>query len=177
MQFKCPKCAARYEIANDKVPEGKTLRFSCKKCGAGIRLRRKVKKVEEKESFDGPTEPTGVRAFEAKAPEQPSGELSDANWFALVAGRRIGPMPRFELERMIASRDVDGQTYVWCAGMTDWQRLRFIDDFSAELAQLGTAPWRVVMPLDDDDTQADKMPEKVSEKAQNLLLLYKVKFI
>jgi len=164
MQFKCPKCAARYEIANEKVPTGKTLRFSCKKCGAGIRLRRKVKKAEAEESFDGPTEPTGVRAFETQAPAPPKGELSDANWFALVAGRRIGPMPRFELERMIASRDVDGQTYAWCAGMTDWQRLRFIGDFSAELAHLGTAPWRVVMPLDDDDTQADNMPAEVSDK-------------
>ena len=161
MQFKCPKCDARYEIANDKVPEGKTLRFSCKKCGAGIRIRRKEKKPKE-ESFDGPTEPTGVRAFVSQPPPEPPGELSDANWFALVAGRRVGPMARFELERMIAGRDVDGQTYVWCAGMTDWQRLRFIPEFAQDLDALGTAPWRVVMPLDDDDTQADQIPAQAA---------------
>ena len=41
LKFTCPKCQTRYSLADDKVPAGKTLRFSCKKCGNVVRLRHK----------------------------------------------------------------------------------------------------------------------------------------
>ncbi len=43
VKFACPKCSTRYNIADDKVPPNKTLRFTCKKCSHVVRLRRKAK--------------------------------------------------------------------------------------------------------------------------------------
>lgn len=43
-------------------------------------------------------------------------------FYALLAGRQYGPLPRQEIGRLIASGQLDRDTYVWAEGMRDWER-------------------------------------------------------
>jgi predicted Zn finger-like uncharacterized protein len=41
VKFICPQCSARYAVPEERLPEAKVLRFTCKRCGHVIRFRTK----------------------------------------------------------------------------------------------------------------------------------------
>jgi len=45
MEITCPTCNAIYNIADDKIPEGKKVSAKCKKCGGRIVVEARVKKA------------------------------------------------------------------------------------------------------------------------------------
>lgn len=54
MKFSCPQCSTRYNVADEKVPENRTLRFTCKRCGNVFRLRRRGKSDAVKKQNPSP---------------------------------------------------------------------------------------------------------------------------
>ena len=46
MEITCPTCNARYNVPNDKIPEGKKVSAKCKKCGGRIVVEAKVEKAK-----------------------------------------------------------------------------------------------------------------------------------
>ena len=106
MKFACPTCKTRYNIANEKVPVGVAVRFTCKKCSNVIRLRRKAKSQgapaspEAAGGNDASTRVASLREInklkkESKAPVEMSGDstrvagLQEINALKSEAAKRI----------------------------------------------------------------------------------------
>lgn len=158
MKFACPKCNTRYSIADSKVPSGKTLRFTCKKCEHSFRLKRKGGATPEPA---GPADalggmPEGAEATRVanldeimdlkrrsktggnpvKAPAT-STPFEEAEWFVLVAGKQKGPFGQSRVEAMLRNEEINGRTYAWRDGMADWKRLAGVAEFAALVDELG----------------------------------------
>ena len=59
--------------------------------------------------------------------------MSEQQWYLARGGHQIGPVPESEIESMIRSGSADGETYVFTAGMTDWQPLKQVAIFQTQL--------------------------------------------
>ena len=46
--------------------------------------------------------------------------MADRQWYTAIGGQQAGPYSDQRLGEMIASGVVRADTFVWCAGMTDW---------------------------------------------------------
>ncbi len=70
MKFSCPKCETRYSVADEKVPQNRTLRFTCKKCENVFRLRRRPKTggVQTGEGTASPTPAPAAGPAPQRAP-------------------------------------------------------------------------------------------------------------
>ncbi len=55
-------------------------------------------------------------------------------WYALVQNAQLGPMGRDELVNLGLQGVVNGDTSVWCEGMTSWQPLRNVESLADVLA-------------------------------------------
>ena len=64
--------------------------------------------------------------------------MSEQQWYMTRRGHQIGPVPQSEIEAMMRAGSVDGDTYVFTAGMTEWTRLKEVDAFQPLLADDGT---------------------------------------
>jgi predicted Zn finger-like uncharacterized protein len=54
-----------------------------------------------------------------------------ASWFAMIAGKQIGPLSAGELDGQIASGALGPRSYVWTEGMAAWARAREVPDLAA----------------------------------------------
>lgn len=57
-------------------------------------------------------------------------------YYILINNIKEGPYPKEEL----LHKGIDGDTLVWCAGMTEWKRARDIPDLYSILSQLPPEP-------------------------------------
>ncbi len=71
-----------------------------------------------------------------------AGTENREEWHVLVGGRQQGPFDREAVTGMLERKEIDRRTYLWRAGMADWQRLGFVDAFKALAEKAGDAPWR-----------------------------------
>ncbi len=136
MKFTCPKCSTRYSVSEDKLPKAAALRFTCKKCGNVIRVKRKD---DEPRATPAPTgDVTRVASLaELRALRNASESATapaDGEWLVLQGGKQSAPKTKAQLAAMLAQGEIDKRAYVWREGMTEWQRLGNVAAL-AELAQ------------------------------------------
>jgi len=71
-------------------------------------------------------------------------------YFAVVAGKRLGPMPYAALKRLIQEQKIHGDTLVWRKGLDEWLEASQIDElaplFSETVPAEAPAPARPVVP-------------------------------
>ncbi len=168
MKFACPKCSTRYSVSSDKVPDSKTLRFTCKRCGHVIRLRRKSKagaaavaeqaapaadevtRVLSGSGDSGLAPQAAAGPAPAKAPPPPPADVEQ--WYVLMAGKQVGPISVTTMVEMLGRHQIDKRSYAWGSGMDDWQRLAKVSEFAELASRSGDAAWRIVTPIADGDT-------------------------
>lgn len=145
MKFACPKCSARYSVGEDKIPPHKVLRFTCKKCGHVIRLKRRP--TGSPVATDSPvlaSRSAGAVAAPPPVPEASLEDTSSAEWFVLKDGQQLGPWTRQALVENLARQEINDQTFVWRDGMAEWQRLGEVHELAALSSANGhdaNSPW------------------------------------
>lgn len=105
MRIVCDNCAAKYQIADEKIA-GKLFRVRCKKCSHMIMV-------------DG-TKVGGAVAEAAGVGGEGAGE---AVWYVVIDGAQTGPLMISELQAQLDAGTIDASSYSWREGMADWQRL------------------------------------------------------
>ena len=45
-------------------------------------------------------------------------------WYVQMHGQTMGPYPESTVIHMLRNNEINGRTYVWCAGMQDWEQLK-----------------------------------------------------
>jgi predicted Zn finger-like uncharacterized protein len=183
VKFSCPKCTTKYSISDSKVPAGKTLRFTCKKCANVFKIRRKAKdpaptKVEVPEFSSGNDDEGATRVANINeimalkkrsksapppAPAAPAAPTSSpfdeqVEWFVLVGGKQQGPFGTERVRRLLKEQKVDKRTYAWREGMGDWLRLGVVPEFENLANEAGDATWR-------GDAKAAKKPAAAAAAA------------
>lgn len=185
MRFSCPKCSTRYSVADEKVPAAQTLRFTCKKCGYVMRLRRKDQPAQDAKpvSVQPPTsEDTPVSGFRlnpeqlgqqgpAKPPQPPPPppEEHPPIWFVLVGGKQVGPIAESKVLEMLTENQIDARTYAWREGMGDWLTLAKVPEFSEKASQSGDAAWRVMTPKEPNTHEPTPPPQPAIGDQQELM--------
>jgi predicted Zn finger-like uncharacterized protein len=148
MKFSCPKCSAKYQIADDKV-EGRTVKMKCRKCGTTIPIRAEPSKHElataplvSAESLR-PQPPRGGGALGASASAvefiAPAPEIAlpppSVEWHAGIDGQTVGPMSVREIERRVGEGSINQETFVWCEGMDGWKQIPDVPELALILTR------------------------------------------
>ena len=47
-----------------------------------------------------------------------------ATWYVAIEGKNEGPFTKDQIEQKIASDEINGDTFIYTAGMSDWEPLR-----------------------------------------------------
>jgi uncharacterized protein (TIGR00266 family) len=55
---------------------------------------------------------------------------SHAGWYLAIQGKNEGPFTKSEIEAKLKGGEIDGETYVYTAGMKEWEPLRQVTAFS-----------------------------------------------
>ncbi len=63
-----------------------------------------------------------------------------ATWYLAIDGKNEGPFTKNQIEEKIRSRQVDGDTYIYTAGMADWEPLRRVESFAGSFTADGAPP-------------------------------------
>lgn len=106
MKISCHACAAKYTIADEKVA-GKIVKIRCKKCGETITVNGNEMLDED--------EPTAMFTV-------PTAEL----WTVSFSETDQKTLSVTEIQRDYGLGKINGDTYVWKEGMSDWLPLRDI---------------------------------------------------
>src|SRR4051812_44667856 len=111
MKIVCQSCSAKYSIADDKVQGKKVFKIKCKKCGEDILVRG----PEASPDADA----TGSHSSGVQLSEDDSArasianiESTDAVWHTVVDGNNQGPFTVAQLQEMLASQQIDTETFV-----------------------------------------------------------------
>lgn len=134
MKFSCPKCSAKYQIADDKVA-GRTVKMKCRKCGTTIPIqaepserelaRAPLVRADSLKPSPSPPRRTGTGGAgttqEAPVPEIATTQV--AEWHAGIDGKAVGPMTLHEFERRIGEGSIHEETFVWREGMDGWKQI------------------------------------------------------
>ena len=64
--------------------------------------------------------------METSMKNQMAGSIGEPHIFALVNGQKCGPYRTEEISSFLESGQMDGETYIWKAGMTDWKQIKDI---------------------------------------------------
>lgn len=92
----------------------------------------------------------------------------------MISGRQVGPL---ELEQIVEA-GVRPDTYVWCKGMSDWQKASDVPDicryFRLRLAGvLPVGPGTGVTPMDqrmlDEQTEQETLIQQLPPMARNIV--------
>jgi predicted Zn finger-like uncharacterized protein len=131
MKIVCDKCSTKYSIADEKV-RGKVFKIRCKKCSHII----VVKGNEGAAAADGGGAHDGAvdggdegATMVASSGADQAAVATDKVWYLVVGGEQIGPLTPAEVRAKFAAGEVDGETYGWREGFSDWLRLAAIDEF------------------------------------------------
>ena len=116
MKIVCDSCATKYSISDDKV-RGKVFKIRCKKCSHIIVVR-------------------GTNDGAAAAGQAPAsaGQSDVGGWHLVVDGDQVGPLPDEDVRGRISRGEVNGETYVWKDGFSDWVKLSSVAEFGDDLA-------------------------------------------
>jgi predicted Zn finger-like uncharacterized protein len=114
MKIVCDSCGTKYSISDDKV-RGKVFKIRCKKCSHII----------------------VVRGTADAAAAQPAA-AAEGGWHVVVDGEQVGPVPESDIRARIARGEVNGETYIWKEGFSDWLKISAVPEF-ADVAG-GAAP-------------------------------------
>ena len=84
------------------------------------------------------------------------------NWYYEKAGQRQGPVPDAELDRLIASGEINAATLVWSEGMANWTALA-----QARPASAGRAAGKrgVIFPKSGKDRAVNLAPAVRTHRA------------
>jgi hypothetical protein len=63
-----------------------------------------------------------------------------APWFAMVEGKRIGPLVPEDLAQKLRAGDVTARTFLWRDGMANWKRAGELPEMAALLPQPASSP-------------------------------------
>ena len=102
MRILCDNCSAKYSIADEKVM-GKVFKIRCKKCSHVILVRG-----------DGASGPGEAAATQAPA--------QGGVWYVVRAGQQDGPYAEADMQGLLASGEVQADTYTWREGFADCNR-------------------------------------------------------
>ncbi len=59
--------------------------------------------------------------------------MAEQQWYVARGGHQIGPVAESEIQPMIRSGSIDGNTHLFTAGMTEWTRLRDVPQLAGAL--------------------------------------------
>ncbi len=107
MRILCDNCSAKYSIADEKVV-GKVFKIRCKKCSHVILVRG-----------------DGSSPGEAAASQAPS---QGGVWYVVRAGQQDGPYSESDIQGLLASGEVESDTYTWREGFADWIPLSSVEE-------------------------------------------------
>ncbi len=127
MKIVCDACSAKYSIADEKV-RGKVFKIRCKKCRNVIVVRGTALSQE-----------SGEESGESNVPKEAVAVASDAVWHLVVDQEQKGPMTGSEIRNRFGRGEIDGESYIWREGFSDWKPLREVTAFS-DLASAGPEP-------------------------------------
>ncbi|MCC6746344.1 MAG: zinc-ribbon domain-containing protein [Deltaproteobacteria bacterium] len=106
VKVQCTSCGARYSLPGERV-RGRLLRIRCKTCQNLFEVRV--------------TEGSTAGAAVARGRK---------GWYVAVGGERKGPFTAQEVRDRFARGEVQLTTYAWHPSLTQWERLRRIEEFS-----------------------------------------------
>jgi predicted Zn finger-like uncharacterized protein len=106
MKIVCDSCGTKYSISDDKV-RGKVFKIRCKKCSHII----------------------VVRGTNDAAAAQPAA-AAEGGWHVVVDGEQVGPVPESDIRARIARGEVNGETYIWKEGFSDWLKISAVPEFA-----------------------------------------------
>lgn len=66
------------------------------------------------------------QVMDASMKQQMPEPLGGPNVFAMVNGKKCGPYAMKDLVSFLDSGQMDGETYIWQAGMVEWQQIKMI---------------------------------------------------
>lgn len=135
MKIVCDACQAKYSISDDKV-QGKVFKIRCKKCSNIIVVRGGANAAEPAAAPAAEKE-TRVYDYGYEGGDQaPAGD--DAVWHVVLNQDQVGPMTAAEVQQKFAAGEIDGETYIWREGFTDWLPMSQVDTFAAFVASGNT---------------------------------------
>ncbi|TVR03090.1 MAG: DUF4339 domain-containing protein [Deltaproteobacteria bacterium] len=135
MRIECHSCGAKYQVADEKVI-GKIFKVRCKKCGAMISVDGTNLGVDEAEEA---TRVYDMNQAGAQA-EGGTGEAEAGIWYVVIEGEQKGPFTEAEVEERVSLGGLDADSFVWCDGMGDWERLADNDTFGHLFEGTAVAP-------------------------------------
>jgi predicted Zn finger-like uncharacterized protein len=150
MKITCQACAAKYTIADEKV-RGKTVKIKCKKCGASI-------VASGKEGEGGALGSAGATG----------GAPSEIFWTVNVGEGDQRSVSAGDIATMLATGEVNGESYAWRDGMTDWLPLSQVPELASLFAGMA-APESSATYDDPAGREIDEdMPTKMERGAAML---------
>ena len=56
-------------------------------------------------------------------------------YYAVINSNQKGPFSGSEIEKMITQKEIDGNTFVWCEGMSDWTEAAKVGELESLFSQ------------------------------------------
>ena len=120
MRIECDSCAAKYQIADEKVA-GKLFKVRCKKCSNMI--------LVDGTSLGGQDD-EATRVFDIGTDGAPDDE---ATWYVVIDGAQTGPLAPTEVRVQFDAGTIDADTFAWREGMDDWVRMAEVPELASLL--------------------------------------------
>lgn len=124
MRIVCDSCGAKYSIADEKVA-GKVFRIRCKKCNAAIVVRG-----------DGSASVAPAENASAKSAAPDPQQV----WHVVIQGEQKGPYTPKEVEHLITTQQLDGDSYIWKEGFDNWKFIKDLPEFAKFLSRATVQP-------------------------------------
>ncbi len=136
MKYNCPRCKKEFSLSAKLA--GKQLRIRCTACGTVFRMRLAAS-------------PSGAQAAPAVAPSLDATASAPVaapaapkepqhKYFAVIGGKRLGPMPFAALSRLVAENKIDARTLLWRKGLDEWLPANKLADIASLFPQAGPPP-------------------------------------
>jgi predicted Zn finger-like uncharacterized protein len=134
MKHNCPRC--KKEFALSAKLAGKQLRVRCTSCGTVFRMRlpaaAAVSAPAAPAAQVAPAAPavSSVKAAAPAIPPPPRPPDPQHKYFAVIGGKRLGPMPFAALKRLVGEEKITAQTLLWRKGLPEWLPASQVRDVS-----------------------------------------------
>lgn len=185
MNFSCPSCQAKYQVADEKVA-GRSLKMKCRKCGHLIPIQGSAVSIAPLPTHSmapaagasiaplaGAPLPK-IRVTGALAPGAPSmppvakaqaprlvaaAPRPEVLWHVGIGGKVVGPLSRAQVIDHVLAGDVTAETFAWCEGMPEWKPLPELAELRAVLASAHapTAPERIEIPKSSNESLEESL--------------------
>lgn len=135
MNVTCENCQRRYVVPDEKLQD-RSVRLRCKGC----------QQVIEVALPPAPPAPGGAAAANPwdDEPTRAAPALDKkAQWFAMVKGQQVGPLPLPALQTKVHAGEVKLGTFLWREGLDGWRRAEELP----ELLPLFAAPKKAGPPV------------------------------